>query len=68
MFNMIAGYVPAFLTKLETGGSKSDNNANFDIRLKKLNNLTGMFMPELNIDGDVFAEGKISGVNRNNFV
>ncbi len=63
MFNMIAGYVPAFLTKLETGGSKSDNNANFDIRLKKLNNLTGMFMPELNIDGDVFAEGKISGVN-----
>ena len=28
MFNMIAGYVPAFLTKLETGGSKSDNNRN----------------------------------------
>lgn len=63
VYNMIADYVPAFLTKTETEELKSDNIANFDIRLKKLNNLTNVFMPELSIEGDVFAEGKISGID-----
>jgi len=63
VYNMIADYTPSFLVKMETDEQISSNSANFDIRLKKLNNLTGIFMPELYIDGDVFAEGKISGEN-----
>lgn len=60
-YNMIASYAPSFLTRFETKELSSENTANFDIRLKKINNLTEIFLSELNIDGDIFAEGHISG-------
>lgn len=63
VYNMIAGYTPSFLTKIETKELKSDNIANFDFRLKNINNLTEIIFPELFVDGDIFAEGKISGVD-----
>ncbi|MDD3860598.1 MAG: translocation/assembly module TamB, partial [Bacteroidales bacterium] len=63
IYNMIAGYTPTFINKIEVEESTSDNIANFDIRLKALENLTNVFVPNLSIEGEIFAEGKISGIN-----
>ena len=64
LYNMIASYAPSFISPIETAEMLSANTANFDIRLKKLNNLTGVFMPELSIEGELFAEGRISGIDK----
>jgi hypothetical protein len=61
IYNIIAGYTPAFLGKPEKLVFESDNIANFDIRLKGLNNFTRIFLPELDIESDIFAEGMLSG-------
>ncbi len=61
MYDIFAGYTPAFLGYPEHSENESKNIANFDIRFKSLNNITKIFMPELDIDSDVFAEGMISG-------
>lgn len=63
VYNMLAGYTPTFINKIEVEESTSDNIANFDIRLKALENLTNVFIPNLSIEGEIFAEGKISGRN-----
>ncbi|MDD4149539.1 MAG: translocation/assembly module TamB domain-containing protein [Bacteroidales bacterium] len=60
-YNILASYVPSFLGNPLIFETTSDNTANFDIRLKRLNNFTRIYLPELDIESDIFAEGMFSG-------
>ncbi len=62
LYSLLSSYTPAFFKQNEIpDNKKSDNIVNFDFRLKNLNNITNIFMPKLNIESDIFAEGMISG-------
>ncbi len=63
-YNILASYVPAFLGEPLIFETTSDNIANFDIRLKRLNNFTRIYAPKLDIDSDIFAEGMFSGKDK----
>ncbi len=61
VYNMLASYAPSFLKPIDFVPTESQNIAKFDFSLKKLNNITAMFLPELNIDDNIFAEGSVNG-------
>lgn len=63
-YNILSGYAPAFIGKPSKFTPQSDNIANFDIRLKRLNNFTRIFAPEIDIESDIFAEGIFSGKDK----
>ena len=63
LYNIVAGYTPSFLGKPKKLELESDNIVNFDVRLKNLNNITDIYLPQLDIESDVFAEGMINGAD-----
>ncbi|MCK9254574.1 MAG: hypothetical protein GX793_10085 [Bacteroidales bacterium] len=63
LYNLLANYAPSFIKPIETIDDTKENIAKFDLKLKNVSKLIKLFMPDLVIDEDIFAEGNIYGKN-----
>jgi len=61
VYNLLSHYAPSYIKPIEVKDDTKSNTVKFDLRLKNLSEVLKLFMPDLVIDDDVFAEGSING-------